>query len=141
MTGHTISDDLSDLSKPVITASVIEESKVETIAEESHLVEQVEQDETPVAVQVKVKEEEAAKPTGKTEIEINTIEEVQIQKQSSPQAVAPTEELDSITDKKSASFHTADAEDTKEADSAAEVAPAVQQEEILPEVKSDSPDD
>ena len=127
------------MSTSVTTASVFEESKIETITEESHLVEQVEEDETPVAVEVEVKEEEAAKPTEKTEIEINTVEEVQIQKQSSLQAVAPLEELDSIIDKKSESFHTPDAEDTKEADSAAEVAPVVQQEAILTEVKFDSP--
>lgn len=122
------------MTTSVITASVFEESKVETIAEESHLVEQVEEDETPVAVEVEVKEEEAAKPIEKTEIEINTVEEVKIQKQSSPQADAPSEELDSIIDKKSESFHTPDAEDT-----AAEVAPVAQQEAILTEVKFDSP--
>lgn len=65
------------------TASVFEESKIETIPEESHLAEQAEKDETPVAVEVEVKEEEeAAKLTEKTEIEINTVE-VQIEKQSS----------------------------------------------------------
>ena len=66
------------MSTADITASVFEESKIETIAEESHLVEQVEEDETPVAVEVEVKEEEATKPSVKTEIEINTVEEVQI---------------------------------------------------------------
>lgn len=49
------------------TASVFEESKIETIPEESYLAEQAKEDETPVALKVEVKEEEeVAKPTEKT---------------------------------------------------------------------------